>query len=120
MSYWEKAVQKILDADPRIRYVGIVDRSYRVIHSQMRQGIRSLTSPETERNFVSMVPPIMVEGADKLESECGSMQGLVIQYKRIVLTIHPVGEYIVVLSFDPSIEMPFLDKLSDLVRSIMK
>jgi len=58
-----------------------------------------------------MVPPIIVEGADKLESECGSMQGLVIQYKRIVLTIHLVGEYIVVFSFD---------KLSDLVRSIMK
>lgn len=74
---------------------------------------------DTERNFVSIVPRILVEGAQKLEQQCGSMRGLQIQYKRIILTIHSVGEYTVVLSFEPSVETPFLSRINQLAQRIV-
>ena len=119
LAYWEKVTRRFFDADEKIRYVAIVDRGFRVIHSENRPGVNSLAPIDIERNFVSLVPRILVEGAEKLEQQCGLMTGLQIQYKKIILTIHSVGEYIVVLSFEPSVEMPFLSRINQLVQRIV-
>ena len=119
MAYWEQVTRRFFDADEKIRYVAIVDRGFRVIHSENRPDVNSLAPIDIERNFVSIVPRILVEGAEKLEQQCGLMTGLQIQYKKIILTIHSVGEYIVVLSFEPSVEMPFLSRINQLVQRIV-
>lgn len=120
MAYWDQVAKRFFDADEKIRYVGIVDNRFRIIHSENRPGVSPMAQSDTERNFVSIVPRIMVEGAAKLEQQCGLMIGLQIQYKKVILTIHSVGEYVVVLSFDPSVETPFLSRINQLVQRIVK
>jgi hypothetical protein len=120
MSYWQNVAKQFFEADPKIRYVGIIDRSYHVVHSQNRPGVVSATSPDLERSFISIVPPIMLEGAEKLEEQCGPTKGLRIDYKKLVMAIHRAGEYTVVLTFDPTVEMPFANRISELVRRLMK
>lgn len=119
MAYWEQVAKRFFDADVKIRYVAVVDSGFRVLHSETRPGISSLTPMDTERNFMSIVPRMLVEGAEKLEQQCGLMTGLQIQYKKVILTIHSVGEYTVVLSFEPSVEMPFLNRINQLVQRIV-
>jgi hypothetical protein len=68
---------------------------------------------------MSIVPRILVEGAEKLEPQCGLMTGLQIQYKKIILTIHSVGEYTVVLTFEPSVDTPFLSRINQLAQRIL-
>jgi hypothetical protein len=119
LAYWEQVAKRFFVADDKIRYVGIVDRGFRVLYSENRPGVSSLIPIDTERNFISIVPRILVEGAEKLEQQCGLMTGLQIQYKKIILTIHSVGEYVVVLSFEPSVETPFLNRINQLVQRIV-
>ena len=118
LAYWEQVARRFFDADDKIRYVGIVDKGFHVLHSENRPGVSSPIPIDAERNFISIVPRILIEGAEKLEKQCGLMNGLQIQYKKIILTIHSAGEYVVVLSFEPSVEMPFLSRINQLVQHI--
>jgi hypothetical protein len=63
----EKFADEVFKIDVGIRYVEIVDAQYRVLVSMMRTGIGSLTSAKTERDFVSIMPPIIVDAVEKLE-----------------------------------------------------
>ena len=119
MSYWEQVAKKFFDADDKIRYVGIVDNKFHVIHSENRPGVTSVVPVDMERNFLSIVPRRLIEGAEQLEQHCGSMTGLRIQYRKIILTIHRVGEYVVLLSFEPTVEMPFLTRTNELVQRVL-
>lgn len=108
---------RIFSLDQRIRYVGITDMSYHVIISRMRKGVESLTSSDLDSSFVSMVPRTMVDGALKLERDCGSMEIISIRYRKVFVVFYKAGDYIVVISFDPSVETPFHTKLaSELAR----
>lgn len=119
LSYWEKAIARIFEIDARIRYVGIVDMGYRVLASEMRRGMTSLTSMEADRNFVSIVPRAMVDGAQKLEPDCGSMQIMTIRYQKVVVAIYRTLEYVVMLSFDPSVDTPFSTQLTEKLKAIL-
>ena len=116
MSYWDNTVERIFNLDKRIRSVVITDVSYHTIISRMRNGIESLT-PLAAESTVSIVPRIMVEGAQRLEPYLGSVETVSARYKKAMLMFYRAGEYIIMLSFDPSVETPFHTKLaSDLAR----
>jgi hypothetical protein len=110
--YWGKTVGRIFEIDERIRYVGIVDTAYHVIASKMRSGIHSLTPTELDWDFVSIVPNVMIESAKKLERDCGPFQIMTIRYRKVMIAIYRGERYIIMLSFDPSVETPFLRKLT--------
>jgi len=116
MGYWDNTVERIFDLDKRIRSVVITDMSYHTIISKMRRGFESLTPLDAE-STVSIVPRIMVEGAQRLEPYMGSIETVSTRYKRAMLVFYRAREYIVMLSFEPSVETPFHTKLaSDLSR----
>ena len=99
LSYWKKTVDRIFQIDERIRYVGIVDLGYHVMASEMRSGISSLTSKELDRDFVSMVALTMVDGAKRLENDCGPFKIMTIRYKKLMIAIYRGDHYIIMLSF---------------------
>lgn len=104
---------RIFEIDERIRYVGIVDSAYHVMVSEMRPGVSSLTPTELDRNFVSIVPHAILESAKRLESDCGPFQILTIRYRKLLIAIYRGEHYMVMLSFDPSVDTPFLRKLTE-------
>jgi len=113
LNYWEKTVDRIFEIDERIRYVGIVDMAYHVIASQMRPGISSLTPTELDWNFVSIVPRTMLDSAKRLENDCGPFEIMTIRYRKAMIAIYRGDHYIIMLSFEPSVETPFLRKLTE-------
>jgi len=116
MSYWDNTVESIFALDKRIRSVVITDMKYRTVVSRMRRGVESFTPLDAE-STVSIVPRIMIEGAQKLESYLGAIETVSTRYKNAMLVFYRAGEYVVMLSFDPSVETPFHSKLaSDLAR----
>lgn len=106
-------MDRILGIDPRIRYVGIVDMGYRVVASKMRPGISSLTSTELDWDFLSMVPLALIDGAKRLEKDCGPFQIMTIRYRKMMIAIYRGDRHIIMLSFEPSVETPFLSKLTE-------
>jgi len=113
LSYWKKTMERIFQIDERIRYVGIVDMEYHVIESEMRPGVSSLTPVELDRNFVSIVPNTMLNAAKTLEKDCGPFQIMSIRYRRLMIAIYRGERYMVMLSFDSSVETPFLRRLKE-------
>ena len=119
-SYWERAVDRIFSLDPAVRYVGIVDLEYHVILSRMRPGFSSLTPSEVDWNFISIVPKLMVDGAQRLENDCGPLRIISVRYRKVMLAIYRGTRHIVMLSFEPTIEAPFSDKLAKGLESILQ
>lgn len=60
-------------ADSSIRYTAIVDDEYPILASEYNEGVLPLTSAETDRNFVSIVTPIIVESVEKLAQFLGEV-----------------------------------------------
>ena len=105
-------------ADSRVRYIGVVDEEYHVLASIQRAGTTSFTSDETTRNFVSIVPQIIVEAVEKLSPFLGEVSGITAHYDKVLMLFYRVGSIIVVLSFEPKVETPFYDKITETFRRI--
>ena len=113
LSYWKKTVDRIFQIDERIRYVGIVDMAYHVMASEMRPGISSLTPTELDWNFVSIVPDTIFNAAKTLEKDCGPFQIMTIRYRKLMIAIYRGEHYMIMLSFESSVETPFLRRLTE-------
>jgi len=78
----KKLAEEVLKKDSRIRYVAIVDRQFNVLVSQMREGVASLTPADSDRNFVQLMPPIILDAVEKLAPLLGSVESVTVRYER--------------------------------------
>jgi hypothetical protein len=105
-------VQEMFKAEPEIRYVAIVNDQYEILASTQREGVPSLTPEETSRNFVSIVPQIIVDAVEKLAPYLGPVGGITAHYEKALVIFYRVENLIVILSFEPEVETPFYDRLT--------
>ena len=113
-TFAEEAFKK----DSRIRYVGIVDRQYHVLVSKMRPGVASVTPEDRDRNFVQIVPPIIVDAVEKFSPMLGVVESVTVRYEKLFLVFFARGNYVIVLSFNPDIQRPFMSALTGWVQSL--
>jgi hypothetical protein len=114
----ERFADEVFKIDVGIRYVGIVDAQYRVLVSKMRAGIGSLTSARAERDFVSIMPPIIVDAVEKLEPHLGTVESVSIRYEKALLLFQRVNELVLVMSFGPEVVTPFLSRISSETKKL--
>lgn len=114
----DKFVEEVFKKDGRIRYVGIVDRQFHVLASKMREGVQSLTSDQSDRNFVQLMPSIILDSVEKLSPLLGVVESVTIRYTKVFLAFFTKGSYVIVLSFDPDIQRPFMSALTEWMRSL--
>ena len=95
-----------------IRYVAVVDNEYNLLASSQRPGTPSFTTEESDRNFMSIIPPIIVEAVEKLGPFLGVMEAFSVRYKKALLMFHRAGNLIVVLSFGLQVTIPFLSEVT--------
>jgi hypothetical protein len=88
----EAFVQEMFKVDSALRYVGIVDSEYRVLVSRQREGPPSLTSDETTRNFISIVPQIIIDSVEKLSPFLGQVSGITAHYEKVLMMFCRVGD----------------------------
>ena len=114
----ERFAEEAFKKDSRIRYVGIIDRSFHILLSKMRNGIQSITTEEEERNFVQLMPPIIVDAVEKLQSILGKLDNVTVRYEKVLLVFFRVDENTVIFSFNPDVSTPFMSALSETMRTL--
>lgn len=99
---------KIFSVDKTIRYVGIVGPGpqFRLLESRMRSDLKSLTPETTDREFVELIPQLMVGAAEKLENDLGSIKHCLISYEKVTLAFFKIPEYTVTLSVEAGTVVP--------------
>ena len=114
----KKFADETLKADPRIRYVGVVDNQFHILLSHMREGVQSVTTDEQERNFVQIMPPIIVDAVEKLQPLLGKLDNVTVRYEKVLLVFFRMEGLVVILSFNADVSSPFVSSLSDSMRKI--
>ncbi|HKM78158.1 MAG TPA: hypothetical protein VJZ03_03705 [Candidatus Bathyarchaeia archaeon] len=114
----ERFTEEAFKKDSRIRYVGIIDNQFHIIVSKMRESVQSVTSEEQERNFIQLMPPIIVDAVEKLQPLLGKLDNVTVRYEKMLLVFFRVQNLTVVLSFNPNVSTPFMSSLSETMRTL--
>jgi hypothetical protein len=105
--------REMLKTDPSIRYVAVVTDDYHILASEQREGVPTLTSEEMQRNFVSIVPQIIIESVNKLAGFLGKVEGITAHYEKALLVFYKYGNLIVMVSFQPEVATPFFNRITE-------
>ena len=60
----KEVAENIFKLDKRIRYVAILNPRYDLLESKMRDGVSSLTPAQTDRDFMKMAAPLMIDSGE--------------------------------------------------------
>ena len=114
-----KAVtENIFKLDKRIRYVAILNPKYDLLESKMREGVSSLTPAQTDRDFMKMAAPLMIDSAEKLRPFCGAMRRLTVRYDKVFLALYRTAAHLLIISLEPQVDQTLLDQIGDAVRKL--
>lgn len=114
-----KAVtENIFKLDKRIRYVAILNPGYELIESKMREGVSSLTPAQTDRDFMKMAAPLMINSAEKLRPFCGPMRRLTVRYDKVFVAMYRTTVHLIILSLEPQVDQALLDEIGNAVRKL--
>ena len=110
--------ENIFKLDKRIRYVAILNPRYDLLESKMREGVSSLTPAQTDRDFIRMAAPLMVDSAEKLRPFCGTMRHLTVRYDKVFLALYRTAAHLLILSLEPQVDQALLDEIGNSVRKL--
>ena len=114
----KQLVDTILSLDKNIRYVGIVGPGpdYEIKESRMREGVKSITPDEQDREFIQFIPEIILGIADKLKDHMGKIQYSLLCFQNAALMLFKTPEYVVVMSLEAGTSArPIYDRLKPLL-----
>lgn len=84
----------------------------------MREGVSSLTPAQTDRDFITIATPLIVDAAEKLRPFCGSIKRVALRYDKVLLVFYRTAAHLVVLSLEPGVEEVLLDEIGNSVRKL--
>jgi hypothetical protein len=108
----------IFKLDKRIRYIAILNHQYDLLESRMRERVSSLTPAQTDRDFITIATPLIVDAAEKLRPFCGSIKRVALRYDKVLLVFYRTAAHLVVLSLEPGVEEALLDEIGNSVRKL--
>jgi hypothetical protein len=114
----KEVTENIFKLDRRIRYVAILTPRYDLLESKMRDGVPSLTPAQTDRDFMKMAAPLMIDSAEKLRPFCGAMRRLTVRYDKVFLVIYRTAVHMLILSLEPEVDQALLDEIGNSVRKL--
>jgi hypothetical protein len=114
----KEITENIFKLDKRIRYIAILNHQFDLLESKMRGGVSSLTPAQTDRDFMTIATPLIVDAAEKLRPFCGSIRRVTVRYDKVTLVFYRTAAHLVVLSLDPEVEQALLDEIGASVRKL--
>ena len=114
----EQIVDMIFSVDRNIRYVGVVGPGpdYEIKESRMREGVKSLTREEKDREFIQVIPEIVLGLCGKLEADLGKIRYSLLCFHRLTLMLFKAEEYVVVMSLEAgTLARPIFDRITHLL-----
>ena len=95
----DRFVQEMFKTDPMVRYVAVVE-SFRTIGFKQRDGLNLYTPNESIRNYVSIMPPILIDSVAKLSPHLGDVDFVSVRYAKVLHVYFRRANFVVVVSFD--------------------
>ena len=117
---FKKFAENIFKREPRVVFVSIVDNRYTVLANEMRKGATLYYTPEFIRNFVQLVPLIVMDALEKLKLALGPISSVTVRYEKRVLLFSRYEDMIVVLGLEPSVPTPLPDSMAKLIEETAK
>ena len=77
-----------------------------------------MTSDETDREFISAMPPVIWEAVEKVKPFLGQLDWFGIRYEKVLILFYCIGELIVTLSFDPGVVTPFMSRIRENIQNL--
>jgi len=114
----QKFADEVFRNEPRVRYVGVLDNELHVLVSKMRAGVGSLTSDTGDRQWLQLVPNILIDCAEKLSPKLGVVESVTIRYEKLFLVFFRLENLTIALSFEPTIIRPFMSALGEMMRKL--
>jgi len=114
----KEVTENIFKLDNRIRYVAILDPKYDLLESKMRDGVSSLTPAQTDRDFMKIAAPLMIDSAEKLRPFCGAMRRLTVRYDKVFVAMYRTALHVLILSLEPHVDQALLDEIGNAVRKL--
>ena len=114
----KNVTETIFKLDKRIRYVAILSPRYDLLESRMREGVSSLTPAQTDRDFMKIAAPLMIDSAEKLRPFCGAMRRLTVRYDKVHVVLYRTTLHLLILSLEPQADQALLDQIGDSVRKL--
>lgn len=98
----EQIADTIFSVHKNMRYVGVVGKSpdYNVKVSRMRQGLKSRGSDEKVREFIELIPDLILGIAQKLEDDPGKIRYSLPCFQQLTLMLFRTPEYAIVPSLE--------------------
>jgi hypothetical protein len=115
---FKEVTETIFKLDKRIRYVAILNPRYDLLGSRMREGVASLTPAQTDRDFMKMAAPLMIDSVEKLRPFCGAMRRLTVRYDKVFLALFRTAAHLIILSLEPQVDQALLDQIGDAVKRL--
>lgn len=108
----------VLEANPAIQYVAMIDYSNKVIECKGREAFSLTLSQEKIREFVC-IGPLLVMGAlgHKLEPTCGSLEFVVGRFEKALVAIYQLRTEMIVI-ITSIIDMDQLDEIAAFLDKI--
>lgn len=106
-------IDDLFALDPRVRYVAVLDRNHRLVESRMRTHVASFTPEDWDRKFMGSVPPLILDTLSQLETQCGPLSHISVQYEKVDLIFIPHNNQIIAMSLETGPLEPILRKLRD-------
>jgi hypothetical protein len=114
----KEVIESVFRLDKRIRYVAILNPKYDLLESRMREGVSSLTPAQTDRDFMKIAAPLMIDSAEKLRPFCGAMRRLTVRYDKVFLALYRTAAHLLIISLEPQVDQALLDQIGDAVRKL--
>jgi hypothetical protein len=113
-----EVAENIFKLDKRIRYVAILNPRYNLLESKMREGVSSLTPAQTDRDFMKVAAPLIIDSAEKLRPFCGEMRRLTVRYDKVFMAMYRTTVHLLILSLEPEVDQALLDEIGNAVRKL--
>ena len=98
----KQIVDAIFSVDMSIRYVGLVGPGpdYDIKASRTREGVESLTPRDKDREFIQVVPKIILGMTERLEDNLGKIRYSMLCFQKLTLVFFETPEYVIVMSLE--------------------
>jgi hypothetical protein len=101
----KELADKIFAVDRNIRFVSVVGGlKNELLESRMREGVKSLSRDKEDRWFAQVLAPVMLEGAEKLEQDLGTITYSLVRYFKVTMVMMRIQGYFVTFSVEPAVD----------------
>jgi hypothetical protein len=114
----ETFIREMFNKDSALRYVGIIDSEFHIIASKQRMGASSLTTDQSDREFISAMPPVIWEAVEKVKPFLGQLDWFGMRYERVLILFYCIGDLIVTLSFAPEVVTPVMSRIRENIEKL--